>query len=500
MPNGDATAFPKFPSAFTEGEQERLIKLKEQRKEFETSFRGGLTPQAFQELPAWQRIPRAAAGEAFTRFPFSLATDLIPGIMGQLTPELARERKEELDLEIFELERKQRVVNRIPYIQAELTLLALLGEGIEDPAVLTSIFQDLGKDFTPEEEAWVTAFAARLAITTPEAILAGKVPGIGDTLPLSEADLAAWIKDKDIQPSQVLTTVSLSQDIEDVSAALRAMFIPQEPEKEKKLPEQMMKDFSAFFRNLAIEQGIIPKEGESDKELADRVKEEVGLREGWRDTVRVGVGAGAGLIQLEVMSDNSTFYDNGIGKEKVATYDPDTKKYHPLPEKELEDATDQIPFSMVTEEGEELDLVWKMSDSTIWLGQEQIGHIDEEGTFVPRELRWWEEVLGRVPEPILNGVFGALDVAFAVPTFVGAGIGYLGSEFEKRAAMTDEEWKAYKDDIPMSSFGDFGQFLPGGEQAQRYFASPLWTQMVLSVPFWVGMGVAGIPLPGPEQL
>lgn len=94
---------------------------------------------------------------------------------------------------------------------------------------------------------------------------------------------------------------------------------------------------------------------------------------------------------------------------------------------------------------------------------------------------------------IVRGMEKPLDIAFAAPSFVGAGIGYLGEEFAKRSQMSQEEWEAYqKAGTPVNSLADFKKFLPGGEYHKRLQESPFLTRIVLESPFWVGLAKSGI--------
>ena len=149
--------FPKFPTQLTEEEAERIEGLKSQKEEFEKVYQQRLTPAAFRALPKWQTAPISALHEVTAKFPLTGIREILPNFL--ITPELAQERKLELDREIFELEREALVTSRLPLIQAELTYYRLIGESVTDPGFLDSLFKDLAQDFTQDERRWITAFA-----------------------------------------------------------------------------------------------------------------------------------------------------------------------------------------------------------------------------------------------------------------------------------------------------------------------------------------------------
>ena len=129
----------------------------------------------------------------------------------------------------------------------------------------------------------------------------------------------------------------------------------------------------------------------------------------------------------------------------------------------------------------------KVSDDLIVFHQgREVGRVNyETGEFTPRDIGFWES-LGQ-------GAIATLEKVFIPASFVGAGIGYLGEELSRRAAMTQEEWEAYRAlGLPVASLEDFRKFLPGGEYFERLQNSPFWVRMGLELPFWYGLAQGGV--------
>lgn len=171
-------------------------------------------------------------------------------------------------------------------------------------------------------------------------------------------------------------------------------------------------------------------------------------------------------------------------------------------------ATPQYPFSQYLEgpkpeEEEEEPPEYKEPWTRMipWFPKPQDAVPIEPGIRMTRNGKIWKDgfplAIGRVDKE--TGQFTptawakGLETIFTPLTFVGAGIGYLGEEIEKRAAMTGEEWEAYEEaGLPVSSPQDLKKFLPGGEYHERLIESPWLVQMGLSLPLLLAAGQAGL--------
>ena len=148
-----------------------------------------------------------------------------------------------------------------------------------------------------------------------------------------------------------------------------------------------------------------------------------------------------------------------------------------------------IPVEFVVQEDFEFvgtERTLKSNELIVFHEGREVGRIDyETGEFTPTELSFWQR-LG-------VGAATVLEKIFIPVSFVGAGIGFLGEEFKRRAEMTPEEWEALQaSGLPVASLSDFQKFLPGGEYHERLQNSPFWVRLGLELPFWYGVIKGGV--------
>lgn len=400
---------PKFPTAYTEKDQEILGELKGERKELEKAYKQRLTPKAWEEVPEWQKMPIEAIHDLTSaeesNWPFSLFKNVLPTSM--ITPEHARERLIEIEHEIYEIERRQIVANRLPVIQAEILYQKLIGNQVDDPTFLQSLEADLSKDFTDEERRWIEVFAQSIAMSTTDSLLmGGGLFGTGEPIQLTPEDIEAWYAQNapSVSSEYIMSTVAFTNNLREIQQTLQAAYPPNVSE-EMTVDEGLMNSLEAYYRQIAEELGIVP-EGMSLEELQASINQTIS-NEGQKvflEDLEAGVGGKA-----VILPDNTVWAENDIGREKIATYDPETGAFNPLPEEEQVAAIDQIPFEIITEDGQVLNMTWKLSDSSVWLEGEKIGSIDEEGNF---DQGWLAEMYQDSPEAaqrIMDGLFVGLD-------------------------------------------------------------------------------------------
>ena len=440
----DPYGFPSFPSKYTEKDTELLTKLKEQKTSFNKLYQQRYTPQAWEELPDWQTTPLETLRNITTKAPASFIWDIAPDVF--LTLKLAREKSLSLDREIFELERRQRVTNRLPFIQAELVYNKLIGNPITDPKDLKNVFADLSIDFTKEEQLWLTAFAHGVALSEPGSLLAGEgFIGSGTPMEISDSAIQDWYRQNlpEAKPEQIMSSVAFSKDVNQIGQYLQAAYPPQTGDPTT--DTELLKALTDYYKRMAVKQGIVPLEGESIEDLTKRVHEiaaaegqdivlefsEEGLAttiggfpptaEGFPETTKTFP------VQAKLFPDKGVFVQNKIGDEKIGTYNSETKEIEPLSEEEYFASLNQVPFSFVTPEGEEMNLVWKLSDNSVWWEEEHIGAFDKEGNFVARDLT--------IGEKIKEGFYTGLE-------YIDIPISYVGSAVygkTHRLSLTEEE-------------------------------------------------------------
>ena len=263
VPPFELPALPAFPTLFGEEEAKRLEEIEEQRKRVEEVHRGKFTPEQWAKVPAPEKLVRRLLPPWVT----PVAKVLTPWEWGWefgFTPEQAEKKRLELEEEYKELVRRERVTRVLPSVKNTLRALALTdADMVTDIGELRSIFKLDELGFTEEEAGYISSFAQRLIRATPEEIVSGEV---FEMPPLTQAEVDELARTAR-EPRQVLTTVALSKNLEDIKAALQEMYAPQVPDDTRR--EAIIKEFAEglegatkegtgeAFRKIAEEEGEI---------------------------------------------------------------------------------------------------------------------------------------------------------------------------------------------------------------------------------------------------
>jgi len=171
-----------------------------------------------------------------------------------------------------------------------------------------------------------------------------------------------------------------------------------------------------------------------------------------------------------------------------------------------------IPFTLTTEDGEDVELTYRQTDSTVWQDGKLVGTIDETtGEFVPKEPS--------VGRKILSGILKALNYVFYPFTAFGMLVWSSGQsavqlqELAERAEQGDYEASmALQDLLGVSGhytatdptlvgltreklgvvdYTPSKEWLPGGETYEKYRELPWYKQLLYEAPAWALLGVSG---------
>lgn len=275
-PNG--TEFPKFPTAFTEQDVERLRQLDVQRKQLEEAYQVKFSRAAWARTPAVERAVRRVTPPWITP-----AIAALPGTAETfeygLTPEQFQERMLEFEEEFRELTRRQKITRILPNVQTDLMVSALAGEPITDTSELLSTFPELRQDFTEEEIGYLARLGQALAQASPEEILSGELfASEPNQLPITEEDIDTLFRETTTDPRFIFATVEFSKDLEDVTQALKEAYPSQTTEDEaQEALRQRMRD---YFQQRNQELGITVEGEVPTKEVIQKQHEAIAEKEG----------------------------------------------------------------------------------------------------------------------------------------------------------------------------------------------------------------------------
>ena len=305
MPNGDATAFPKFPSLFTPKDAERLATLEAQRKEIEQVFQAKFTPGAWAKVPAVEKAVRGFL-PPWTAPLVKVVTPADWGWDFGFTPEQAQEKRIEIEEDYKELVRKQRVNKLVPAITETLRTLALTENIITDAGQLREIFKLEELGFNEDEIGYISSFAQRLIGATKEEIASGE---IFEMQPLSPEDVEELAK-RAPEPRMVQTSVALTKNLEDITDMLKEIYSPQvEPSEKEHLLEKYLQELK--------DSGITE---EASRELFEQIKEQEG------ETIILTDESTGNMIPASLKPDGTVW----LGDEPLGFYDADNKRVVPV--------------------------------------------------------------------------------------------------------------------------------------------------------------------------
>ena len=143
-----ADGFPEFPQLFSEKEEDRLTKLREEEKKIAEAYKSSYTPTAWDSkswfergirrlgesgyIPEWIGREQARKFEAWTPF-----------VETGFTPEMADRIRSYTTEQIQELERKQKIADRLPSIRNYMEALAFAGLLTGESAQLYQLIDEL---------------------------------------------------------------------------------------------------------------------------------------------------------------------------------------------------------------------------------------------------------------------------------------------------------------------------------------------------------------------
>lgn len=528
MTNGnqkeESVKFPKipgFPLQFTETDYDRMVELEERRKELGGIYLGHYTPEAWKTKPLVERAARRVAEAAI---PFGKGfRDVTPWEETGFTPEQFDIYRSEIEAEYQNLKRNQLVLGRLSTIREHLTTLAMMGR-------LTGSMEQL-YDLIPElrnpqdlplrdvEREWIENFALSLVGKSRQEVLDIYASGGGELSPeeiMQNVTLAVPSKD----PRFILSTVAFSKDLDAVSVALQQAY-PPEIEEETSLEEGAKNEVWEEMR----QKGLVPSgDIEADikalgeahaKELA-----ELGIPAFLEMTDESGKITTSSKVRF--FPNGDVFSDSEIGSEKIGTYNPETQEFLPLSEEQQLEVVDQIPFTALTEDGTEVELTYKLSDSSVWEGENLVGNIDEAGEFIPKEPEWYERALGylftgleyasfpfsffgmkmkettesfkAIPEALvdlpefLRGENAPGVDAWLKETLEAGFVGDITRRFLPEN-LSEEEKELL---APILEAAPIEEYRMGGEVYEKYRDLPWWQQLLYELPLYLATGAAGL--------
>lgn len=312
MPNGE---FPKFPSAFTEEDLERMRELERLATEQRRAYKG-LVP--WRKKPTIERGIRRVAEKAYA--PPKWLREITPWEEMGFTPEQADIYIRETEEELLELKRRQTVAGRLPSITDYITALAMERLLTGEEAQLYELIPELNPsaperlNLSEEEREWFLEYSKSLVGRSREDILNIYAEG-GFPAPKTIAELMELVETTfPHDPRQVYATIEFLKDSEEVEKAIRDMY-----------PSQVDREISpADSINAELERLGLTPTGDVKKDIE-------ALEKARAEQVKIeGTPAQAILENGEVVNVNIRGKDVLFGGQLVSHYNPETKEFLPL--------------------------------------------------------------------------------------------------------------------------------------------------------------------------
>ncbi len=306
IPEPDPIEFPKFPTLFTEQDRARLTELNKQKSALSEAYNQKFSADAWQASSAVERGIRRVSLPFMSNVADFFSTEgTQPGLEFALTPEQFNTKSSEFIQEFTELARKEKVTRLLPEIQTDILMLAFQGKPISSIEELTTLFPVLNNDFTDQEIGYLSRVTEAILNSSPEDILSGKVFSHSPLqLPASEADLQAMLLEGTHNPNDVFASIGFSKSVEDVSAALRAVFESQEPETP--VADSLRGKINEFFQLRAEELGIVPEQ--ETKAAILRRHEQIAIIEG--KNISLVDDTTGGMIAAKLRDDGTVYIDD----------------------------------------------------------------------------------------------------------------------------------------------------------------------------------------------
>lgn len=227
MTTGEPFKVPKFPALFTETDLARMQDLERLAAEQQKAYRGFVD---WERKPAIVRGARRVAEVAYA--PPKWLRAITPWQEFGVTPEQADIYIRETEEELVELKRRQAVAERAPTVADYIVALAAAGLLTGEEAQLYELIPELNPylsdslNLTEEERVWFTDYAKLLSGKSPEEIYDLYREG-GFPAPKTVEELIDLVKVTIPEPRQALTSISLSRNLEDITAYLQEAYAPQ---------------------------------------------------------------------------------------------------------------------------------------------------------------------------------------------------------------------------------------------------------------------------------
>jgi len=391
---------PELPTTFLEEDEERLKQLQALSKQHQELWEQHFRPDVYEDKPAWEKAlrSRSAAMRELTMPPgLGWLTQQAHRVVPFYDDRTFRYVSQEVEDELRELKRRQRVATELPPILELASFAFAKGLPVADAHYLYQMFPELNPN-TPahrrlpldrDERRWLEDWLLDLSKTPKDQIadfFVGR-PLAPETW--QEALERISFDMPHITPAQVMSTVAFSQDVDEIRNALSLAYPPQVADDQQAFEQTQEEAIREEMERLGLEPS-----GDWQKDIMSlwQKQEELARESGTPIQIQdpeTGVYADALLV-----NDTDVYVENAIGRELVGRYDPETELYYPLSDLEAYENFDQMSFTLFNEEtGEEIDAVMKLSDGTVWIDDQHVGHIDEDGSFVPRDLAWHERLL-----------------------------------------------------------------------------------------------------------
>jgi len=316
---------PKFPTQFTEQDAARLEDLGKLAAAQKDIYMSRFTPEVWGQTPFPERAARGVAALLYN--PPQWFRNVTPWTEYGLTPEQADVYIRETETEIRELERVKQVSERAPTIKDYITSLALQGLLSGEEAQLYKFIPELSPrspetlrlPLTDEERQWFIEYNTEIAGKSIEEVAQLYTGGF----PAPE-DIEDWMKSisvypaSQISPTQILSAVALSQDIDEIGRYLELAYPPQVEN-----PEQAFQDVINENVNAELGEAGVTPSGDlvSDIEAAQQARLQEIADTGVPDTITIGIpGVNERVIAIQKKDDGIYF-----GGERVANIDQDGK-------------------------------------------------------------------------------------------------------------------------------------------------------------------------------
>lgn len=405
MPSNQKTVqFPKFPSLWTEADVERKDFLKTVRKKQEEAYMQHYTPEAWSRKSWFDRKARQyLASTWMTLNPkeeWSIGHQELATT--GLTPAHADRIGRVTEREYRELERRQEISEAMPHILKGILLNVQAGRLTSSVALLRAMFPELDPDsgkylnLTEEERGYFENFLGAAVGKTPEEMETLYQDAVDPSLPGLTGLEDITLRVPGISPTQLLSSVALSKNAEEIQQALQAAYPPQEAQT---FDEQLQSELEQALEEYGLKSMADQRE---DTERLEAASEE--------DMERLETATSKDLERLDELKQQERFKClESAPKEELKQLEATAKEDQAEDLERLEEAKKKEekeegkPTTIEDSETGDSFYVNITDDGCVWFEDELVGKVDETtGLLIPFpeyidvtfEPRWWEHLPG----------------------------------------------------------------------------------------------------------